>query len=126
MSILRLLLLSLLVVGGVATLFAQSSSSKIPIRGLPANVESHGSSTSADLSSLNLDDRSQLNQFSVPHILYSEPEQTDTLCLKMRTYKVARDNPHSDSTHAAGYSTCQPAARFQTHTIDGVILPATP
>ena len=126
MSIFRLLLLSLLVVAEAVTLSAQSSPSQITPSARPTNVGSHGSSTSADLSSLNPDDRPQLNQFGMPHVLHSEPAQTDTLCLKMRTYKVARDNSHSDSTHPTGYSTCQPAARFQTHTIDGVILPAAP
>ena len=53
-----------------------------------------------------------------------QPE--DTLCLKMRTYKVARDDPHSDSTHAAGYSTCQPAARFHVRTAEERVFPAKP
>ena len=39
--------------------------------------------------------------------------QSDTDCYKMQTYRVTRDDPKSDSTRLAGYSECQPAARFQ-------------
>jgi hypothetical protein len=44
----------------------------------------------------------------------------------MRTYKVRRDDPQSDSTHAVGYSTCQPAARFHVRTAEERVLPAKP
>jgi hypothetical protein len=39
--------------------------------------------------------------------------QNDVTCYSMRTYRVTRDDPESDSTSPAGYSTCQPASRFQ-------------
>jgi hypothetical protein len=71
----------------------------------------------------------RLNQFSLPHVFLLGPDgqpEGDTLCYAMRSYKVARDGPQSDSTHAAGYSTCQPAARFHVHSIKGVIQPDTP
>jgi hypothetical protein len=42
--------------------------------------------------------------------------QNDTDCLSMRTYRVTRDYPDSDSTRLAGYSECQRAARFQMKT----------
>jgi len=35
------------------------------------------------------------------------------VCYCIRGYRVARDDPESDSTRPVGYSTCQPAARFQ-------------
>jgi len=58
----------------------------------------------------------------LPHFLPRNPDlrsrDDDSLCYTVRSYKVARDNPHSDSTHAVGSSTCQPAARFHTHTIE--------
>ncbi len=61
-------------------------------------------------------------QLSVPRFLLRNQEQQslgdDNLCYTIRSYKVARDNPQSDSTHAVGSSTCQPAARFHTHTIE--------
>jgi hypothetical protein len=37
----------------------------------------------------------------------------DTLCYKIRSYVVARDNKDSDSVHPVGYSTCQPASRYR-------------
>jgi hypothetical protein len=140
MSVFRLLHFSLVVAAGVATLAAQSSSDKIP-----AAIQSSDSSQAAartNLLSPNLnsdlnppnpldriligDYRPHLSQFSVPHILRAYPEQGDGACLKMRTYKVARDGPHSDSTHSAGYTTCTPAARFQVHTAVLKVLPTTP
>jgi len=37
----------------------------------------------------------------------------DRTCYSIRSYRVARDHPDSDSTRPAAYSTCQPASRFQ-------------
>lgn len=34
------------------------------------------------------------------------------ICYSIRGYRVTRDDPESDSTRLAGYSTCQPAVRF--------------
>jgi hypothetical protein len=45
--------------------------------------------------------------------------QDDSVCYAIRGYRVQRDDAHSDSTHAAGYSTCQPALRFRTFTVTG-------
>lgn len=70
------------------------------------------------------DHRQRSNPFVVDQaqsLAYLSPDEM--LCLKLRTYKVARDTPHSDSTHAAGYSTCQPAARFQMHTAEFKLSP---
>jgi len=39
--------------------------------------------------------------------------QNDVTCYSLRTYRVTRDDPESDATSPAGYSTCQPASRFQ-------------
>ncbi len=113
MSIFRLLPLSLVIVS--ATLAAQPTPQKSPDA-----VQSTNSGT------LNIHAPARLEQSgpSPTSAFDSEGQlQTDTLCYSMRSYKVARDNPDSDSTHAVGYSTCQPAARFRTHTIEGVILP---
>ncbi len=33
-------------------------------------------------------------------------------CYTMRTYRVQRDDRRSDSVHPVGYTTCQPAPRF--------------
>lgn len=37
----------------------------------------------------------------------------DATCYSMRSYRVTRDDPASDTTRPAGYSTCQPATKFQ-------------
>ena len=143
MSIFRLLPFSLVIAVGVATLTAQSSPSRIPSNILPGNTEWLDSSTSTNLPSPNLqaelnpqdpldrihigDYNPRLNRFGGPHVLlHTEPDsQSDNVCLKMRTYKVARDGPKTDSTHPSGYSTCQPAARFQMHTAEFKV-PVTP
>jgi len=38
---------------------------------------------------------------------------TVATCYSIRSYRVTRDDPESDSTSPAGYSTCQPASQFQ-------------
>lgn len=43
---------------------------------------------------------------------------SDTTCYTMRSYVVARDSKDSDSTHPAGYSTCQPASRYRVKTTE--------
>ncbi len=42
----------------------------------------------------------------------------DTTCYAIRSYVVARDSKDSDSTHPAGYSTCQPSNRYQVKSAD--------
>ena len=42
----------------------------------------------------------------------------DSTCYAIRTYRVARDSEDSDSTHPAGYSTCQPSNRYQVKSAD--------
>ncbi|HXO35626.1 MAG TPA: hypothetical protein VN901_25080 [Candidatus Acidoferrales bacterium] len=135
MSIFRLLPISLLITLSVATLAAQSSPEKNSV--VVQSVQTRQRTfPSTNLFSSNLqtglkpnaidhillgDYRPRLSQFSVPrnwlHNNSDWPSPADGLCLKMRTYKVARDGPHTDATHAAGYSTCQPAVRFQTRSI---------
>jgi hypothetical protein len=44
------------------------------------------------------------------------PSQADVACFSIRSYRVVRDDPHSDSTHRDGYTTCVPAERFKVHT----------
>jgi hypothetical protein len=39
--------------------------------------------------------------------------QGDVTCLSIRSYRVTRDDPESDTTRLVGYSTCQPATKFQ-------------
>jgi|HubBroStandDraft_4_1064222.scaffolds.fasta_scaffold168635_2 hypothetical protein len=50
-------------------------------------------------------------------------EQDNATCYSIRLYRVKRDDPESDTTRAASYSTCQPSARFQVKTaVDSVDL----
>lgn len=68
----------------------------------------------------------RLDHFVLPRVLRLPPLedfQTDSICYAIRSYKVARDDPQSDTTHAAGYSTCQPATRFHVDSVRGVIRP---
>jgi hypothetical protein len=39
--------------------------------------------------------------------------QDNATCLSIRSYRVTRDDPESDTTRLVGYSTCQPATKFQ-------------
>jgi hypothetical protein len=41
------------------------------------------------------------------------PGTLDASCAYMRTYRVKRDSPDSDSTRPAGYTTCVPLAKFR-------------
>jgi hypothetical protein len=141
MPISRLLPVLLLVVIAVcaAQVAAQSSAEKTPAAIQSADFAQQNSSSSGDLPLLfpNLQieqgsaeplDRIHVGEYSprstqlsVPRFLLrnQDPQSLDdNLCYSMRSYKVARDDSQSDSTHAAGYSTCQPAARFHTHTIE--------
>jgi hypothetical protein len=47
-----------------------------------------------------------------------EPKE-DTTCYAIRSYVVERDSSDSDSTHAAGYSTCRRASRYHFKTAEG-------
>jgi hypothetical protein len=143
MSIFRLLQLSLLVLFVAATLAAQSAPNATPFiarstepaQFISPSANPFSSNLQTDLNPnapdrvLLGDYRPQQSQFSVPRNWLRNnsdwQSQADNVCLKMRTYKVARDGPRSDSTHPVGYSTCQPAARFQTHSIV-LRVPSTP
>jgi len=43
----------------------------------------------------------------------SNESDADTTCYSIRSYVAARDSKDSDSTHLAGYSTCQPTNRYR-------------
>jgi len=43
-------------------------------------------------------------------------DSEDFACYAIRSYRMVRDNPNSDSTHRDGYTTCVPAARFHYYT----------
>lgn len=141
MLISRLLPLSLLIAVSAALAVAQSSPEKNPAvvqssDSAEANASGNIDLFSDPLSNLlspspNLEAKPldrirteanspRLSQFGLPHTLLGLDglEQADTFCYAMRSYKVARDNAQSDSTHPVGYSTCQPATRFHVHTTE--------
>ena len=43
---------------------------------------------------------------------------SDSYCLNIRSYVVARDSKNSDSVHLVGSTTCVPASRFRLRTAD--------
>lgn len=48
----------------------------------------------------------------------SSKKEQDTVCYAIRSYVVARDNKHSDSTHPVSQSNCQPATRYSLRSAD--------
>jgi len=107
MCIRRLLVLSLLILLCVATVAAQSRSDKSTDSSSPAPEQRKDSLIIRPLGS------------HTQHILTLE--QNEATCYTLRTYRVTRDDPKSDTTTPAGYSTCQRATRFQLRTtVDSV------
>ncbi len=126
MLIFRLSLFSFLIAMSVTTVAAQSSPLQPgQLSTSSPDVFASSAKNNANASPMDRillgDYRAHSSQFSAPQIKQDDPESVS--CLKMRTYKVARDNPRSDSMHPAGYSTCTPVARFRTYSVEGVILP---
>jgi hypothetical protein len=117
MYIPRLLVLSLLISVCAAPVAAQSSPDKSPVSaqpkldGLVAPPEFRGQQVANQRPEAILklhaptptEFRAQLSTLA----------QDDTACYSIRSYRVTRDIPGSDSTRLAGYSECQRAARFQ-------------
>ena len=50
-----------------------------------------------------------------PHVVRGMELHSDVTCYSIRSYLVVRDDPHSDTTHRDGYSTCVPAARVRMY-----------
>ena len=117
MYIFRLPFLVLLIAAWVAPIAAQSSpkpvSSQPQLDGLVAPPEFR---TNASPFPQIVGDRIRATpmQQLAPLRLRSRVDEDDSVCLYIRGYRVTRDDPESDATRLAGYSTCQPAARFQT------------
>jgi hypothetical protein len=60
-------------------------------------------------------------EFRVRQLLQSQLDrlrEEGPTCYAIRSYVVARDSKDSDSTHPAGYSTCQPATRYGLKTTE--------
>ena len=105
-------LLSLLVLfcAGAISLFAATRESTMPLS--PASAP-----PAFKIGSLSLN---PANNAKPPFVWPSragyrvtERSVESTTCYKMRAYYVVRDSRNPDVTRPDGYSTCQPAARFQ-------------
>jgi len=113
----RLLVLSLLITLSVAAA-AQSSADKNSTSSQPA--PSRNAPAGPDL--LQFPPHFNADRTIVP----SPPDsqglrpltlgQAEPTCYTIRAYRVVRENPGSDVTKPAGYSTCQRSAQFQLRT----------
>jgi hypothetical protein len=103
----RLLALALAISGCVAAA-AQSSpstnSASLPIQALSLHYAEAGTLRAGEF-------EFAFAPESRMHV--ANPGPNDRTCYSIRSYRVTRDHRESDSTRPAGYSTCQPASRFQ-------------
>jgi hypothetical protein len=118
MYIPRLLVLPVLISVFVAPVEAQSSPDKSPIHRflltLPQDAQAGIRADHFQLSCHPDGINQSHNIFPLEVRAHVLPlEQSDVTCYSIRTYRVTRDDPESDSTRPAGYSTCEPAARFR-------------
>jgi len=115
----RLLGLCLLISLCVAMAAAQSSQVNSLNSSEPASAQSSSAESGAvrvRFDSIQNDSESAESAPPVRVRPLFTPAQGDTFCLSLRTYRVARVSADSDVTRPAGYSTCQPSARFQVKT----------
>ena len=131
MQIVRLLVLSSLAAASIATASAQSSPDNSPVTS-PSKI--YGFSPHQDLHlqapSLSQDPftgihvnplqlHSSKKEAKPLYLAFSQPKphillpQSKSRCYSIRSYRFNRDNPYSDSTDLAEYSTCQAADNFQ-------------
>jgi hypothetical protein len=140
MYIPRLLILSLLISACVAPTAAQSPSDNIPgsFYSEPLGVLPPDALASLPLIPIQLPIDIDIDRLYLPHaksdaagasehdwtfkpwpqsrarvLTQSVLTQKDATCYSMRSYRVTRDDPASDTTRLVGYSTCQPSTRFQ-------------
>ncbi len=121
MHIPRLLPLALLIPTCAASVAAQSSPDKIPAASQP---QLYGRLVAPPefrapvlplppLAAVPANVRARIRDTQPQLSFDSTLVENDTACYSIRSYRVTRDDPGSDSTRLAGYSECQPAARFQ-------------
>jgi hypothetical protein len=124
MHIPRLLPFALLISACVVPLAAQSSPSKNPVSsrplldGLITPPEFRTNAPTLEFHGLLVGQSPEaIPKPYAPKLESREQDPTptndDMVCLYIRSYRVIRDDPKSDSTRFAGYSECQPTARFQ-------------
>jgi len=114
----RLLFLPLLIALSVATAASQSSTDKSSFLSQVAPSQRAQASRNLFPLPLHFDgDGSLVSSAPGSGELHNLTEgQDDVTCYKIRAYRVVRENPESDVTTFAGYSTCQRSAQFQLRT----------
>jgi hypothetical protein len=128
MQIVRILVLSSLAAASGATAIAQSSSdnnrvpspptkySFVPHQDLRLQVPLLSQSQQLGFTPLDFHTSKEAKSLSLafpqpkPHIILP---RSKSQCYSIRSYRFNRDNPASDSTDFAEYSTCQSADNFQ-------------
>jgi len=113
----RLLVLSILLSVGVVPLAAQSTPGK-NVQPQLAPQSSQPGLRMGPLQDFHLHDTTPTPETSLikaPETYRNIPsfDRNQVTCYSIRSYRVTRDDPMSDSTKPAGYSTCQPSDRFQ-------------
>jgi hypothetical protein len=115
MTVSRVLLISLLIAMSRVSVAAQSLSEKSPVLQL---LRTRPQDTHSGIRVDQLQLSPQPGGVKPWHII-PEPElrrpilTNDTTCYSLRTYRVTHDDPESDSTKLAAYSTCQLATGFR-------------
>ena len=89
------------------------------VRATPRDADE--SSTPDDPIKAQSQSRKQLIKFldaqrDVPGFVPGSDLRSDTTCFFIRSYRMVRDDPHSDLTHRDGSTTCVPSARFRVYT----------
>ena len=130
-NIARLLVLPLLFSACLASVAAQSSLERNPVSSQPLTTLPQNAQPGIHADQIipplefrrpvlppGLQPPFHLDRISPPqkilrYVQLPADEQSDSACYSIRSYRVTRDDPESDSTRLVGYSTCQPAARFQ-------------
>ena len=120
MSVSRLLLVPLLISISGVPVAAQSLSEKSPVlQLLPTRPQDAQSGIRVDQFQL-FPHPDGVNRWHIMRALELRPPilTSEATCYSLRTYRVTRDDPKSDSTRLAGYSTCQPAAGFRVKAVE--------
>ena len=115
MCIPRLLVLSSLLSVGVAPIAAQSSLDANPQPGIRLDQIIPPLEFRRPLLPLGLQPRFHSDGIGLSDQRYVQlraGEQSDVTCYAIGSYRVTRDDPESDSTSPAGYSTCHPSLSF--------------
>ena len=96
----------------VPSLVAQSSNSATPSQSGPAAPTANVNSQTSTV------ERTPVSFGAMKHLSAQAfvDEQNQNVCYTLRSYRVMRDDPQSDTTRAAGYSTCQPSTQYRVKT----------